>query len=149
MTAILARLVALTAEAEAALGGRREVPVTRWPFRVGRDRRRSDTETAAPVERRTEDDATATNDLYLKEINGGHSLHISGAHFEIELETAGFVLVDRQSACGTIVAGRRIGGHRRGGQVPLRDGDEVIVGTSKSPYVFRFAVDDHDGIGHA
>lgn len=149
MIPILARLVALTDEAAAALGGRQEVAVTQLPFRVGRDRRQADGAKPVAVDRRAEDEAGVTNDLYLKEINGGHSLHISGAHFEIELENEGFVLVDRGSSCGTIVAGRRIGGHRRGGQTPLHDGDEVVVGTSKSPYVFRFAVDDPGRLGHA
>lgn len=147
MTPILARLVALTEEAEAALGGRREVPVTRLPFRVGRDRRQSSDGDVA-VERRGEAEP-AENDLYLRETNGGQSLHISGAHFEIERADEGFVLVDRGSACGTIVAGRRIGGHRRGGQTPLRDGDEVVVGTSRSRYIFRFTVDDPGELGHA
>lgn len=148
MTPILARLVALTEEAEAALGGRREVPVTRWPFRVGRDRRQSWNGDAVAVERRGEAEP-AENDLYLRESNGGHSRHISGAHFEIEQADDGFVLVDRGSACGTIVAGRRIGGHRRGGQTPLRDGDEVVVGTSRSRFIFRFTVDDPGELGHA
>ena len=148
MSTILARLVALTDEAAAALGGRREVPVSRWPFRVGRHRRQLADGDAVGQERRG-DSEPAENDLYLRETNGGHSLHISGTHFEIGLESDGFMLVDRGSACGTIVAGRRIGGHRRGGQARLQDGDEVVVGTSKSPYVFRFAVDDPAGLGHA
>ena len=51
-----------------------------------------------------------------------------------------FFLADCGSACGTIVAGSRIGGHRKGGRTELRNGDEVVVGTYKSPYVFRFRV---------
>ena len=38
----------------------------------------------------------------------------------------GYVLVDRASTCGTIA---------------LRDGDVILVGTSRTPYVFRFRVE--------
>ncbi len=99
--------------------------MTRWPFRVGRQ-----------AEGKASD-----NDLHLLEVSGGRALHISSAHFEIGWADGRFVLVDRGSACGTIVSGCRIGGSRRGGAVPLSDGDEVVVGTSRSRYVFRFAVE--------
>ena len=126
MTPVVARLVAVTDEAEAALGGRREVLVTGYPFRVGRH-----------IE-----NGAAENDLHLYDMNTGRSLHVSAVHFEIEYVDGGFVLVDRGSACGTIVSGRRIGGNRRGGTAPLLDGDELVVGTRRSRYVFRFAVED-------
>lgn len=65
-------------------------------------------------------------------------LHISGAHFAIEWIDGVFFLTDRCSSCGPIVLGNRIGGHRQGGLVELRDGDVVTVGIGRSPYVFRF-----------
>ncbi len=67
-------------------------------------------------------------------------LQISREHFAIEYADNQFFLVDVGSACGTIVAGKQVGGQQKGGRIELRDGDEVIVGTYKSPYVFRFRV---------
>lgn len=83
--------------------------------------------------------APRVNDLYLREESSG-SLYISGEHFAIECVDNQFFLVDRGSACGTIVAGRRVGGDRTGGRTELRDGDEVIVGTGRSRYVFQFRI---------
>jgi len=67
-------------------------------------------------------------------------LQISREHFAIERATGSYFLVDRGSACGTIVAGRHIGGDRAGGRTELRSGDEIVVGTDGSPYVFRFEI---------
>jgi hypothetical protein len=51
-----------------------------------------------------------------------------------------YFLVHQASTCGTIVEGQRMGGHARGGRMPLHDGDVINVGTSRSPYVFTFRV---------
>ena len=85
------------------------------------------------------DEAPQLNDVYLLE-HQSRTLHISGVHFVIECIDGLFYLTDRGSACGTIVAGRRIGGHRKGGRTELRNGDEVVVGTGRSRYIFRFQV---------
>ena len=123
----VALLVAVTDEAEAALAGVRRVELTQFPFLVGRQR-----STAA---------SNGQNNLYLvEERDAGHSLHVSTEHFAIEYVDGKFYLVDRGSACGTTVAGRHIGGNRKGGRTELNDGDEVIVGTSRSPYVFSFGI---------
>lgn len=135
----VALLVALTEEAAHALGGMRELPLTAFPVRFGRERRTF--EVGAPVsEDLRRGDAPPLNDVYLYELPDSTSLHISGVHFEIEYADSRFFLVDRGSACGTIVAGNRIGGHRAGGRTELRDGDEIVVGTSRSRYIYRFAV---------
>lgn len=133
--------MAVTEEAERALAGTREVPVTRFPFRVGRERRSPESDQQLPpqVKQRRRGEAPQLNDLYLREESSG-SLHISGEHFTIECVDGRFFLVDRGSAWGTIVAGRRVGGHRIGGRTELKDSDEVIVGTSRSRYVFRFHI---------
>jgi hypothetical protein len=47
-------------------------------------------------------------------------------------------VVDRGCVCGTIVAGKQIGGSRTGGRTEVRHGDLSVVGTSDSRYVFRF-----------
>jgi pSer/pThr/pTyr-binding forkhead associated (FHA) protein len=79
------------------------------------------------------------NDLYLVEHD--EPLNVSRAHFQIDRDDAGYVLVDRGSTCGTLVEGEIAGGDTRGGTIALHDGDVIIVGTSKSPYVFKFRVE--------
>ena len=135
------RLAAVTEEARYALGGAREARITQFPFRVGRDRRSPTSGDRLPVDvkQRRKGAAPAANSVYLQETGSRH-LHISAAHFEIECVGSRFFLVDRGSACGTIVAGTRVGGRRQGGRTELRDGDEVIVGTGRSRYVFQFRV---------
>ena len=58
----------------------------------------------------------------------------------IDRDDAGYVLVDRGSTCGTRVEGEIAGGDTRGGTIALHDGDVIIVGTSNSPYTFKFRV---------
>lgn len=65
-------------------------------------------------------------------------MNVSRAHFQIDRDGAGYVLVDRDSTCGTIVEGEIVGGATRGGTIALHDGDVIIVGTSNSPYAFKF-----------
>ena len=65
-------------------------------------------------------------------------LNVSREHFLIEHNGSHYVLVDRQSTCGTLVEGTLVGGKQTGGAVRLRDGDVIIVGSSASPYVFKF-----------
>ena len=79
-----------------------------------------------------------TNDLYLVEHD--EPLNVSRAHFQIERDDTGYVLVDRESTCGTIVEGEIVGGDTRSGTIALHDGDVIIVGTSSSPYVFKFRI---------
>ena len=134
----VASLVATTEEATRALGGRSDVRVTTFPFRVGRERRvrASAQPTSGDLRLGVE---SQLNDVYLPDPLRKR-LHISGKHFAVEYAADKFFLRDRGSECGTIVAGRRIGGHRKGGRTELRSGDEIVVGTDTSPYVFRFEV---------
>ena len=136
-----AALVAITDEAQRALGSAGEVRIAQGSLSVGRDRRSPLDDAGLPAKVREQrlGEAPQLNDVYLLE-DPSRTLHVSGVHFMIECIDGLFFLTDRRSACGTIVAGRRIGGRRKGGRTELRDGDEVIVGTSKSPYVFRFRV---------
>lgn len=133
----MATLVAATQEAVRALDGQSELRITRLPFRVGRESRSS-----APAHPSSRDlrlgAAPQLNDAYLREAREGTALYMSREHFAIEYEGDQFYLLDRASSCGTIVAGTRVGGDRSGGRIALRHGDEIIVGRSRSPYVFRF-----------
>jgi len=129
------RLAALTQEARAALGAA-EIELTPLPFRVGRENRKMQwTDKGVRSERRVSD-SKPNNELYLLERD--EPMSVSREHFQIEREGEGFFLVDRKSTCGTLVEGELVGGQNRGGRVPLRDGDVVIVGASISPYVFKF-----------
>ncbi len=140
---VAASLVALTEEAEHALGGVRNLTLNRFPVTFGRERRSSNGAVGshgAVAEDLRRREAAPVNDIYLREIAESRGLQISGAHFAIEYDDHQFVLIDRGSACGTIVSGRHVGGQRVGGRAELRDGDEVVVGNSRSRYVFRFTV---------
>lgn len=129
-----AGLSALTPEAKDALGGA-ELPVTQFPFRVGLESRARRAVARIVMDRRRPG-SRPSNELYLAEPEP--ATNVSREHFQIEHNGAQYVLVDRQSACGTLVEGRVVGGKQAGGAVPLRDGDVIIVGTSASRFVFKF-----------
>ncbi len=82
----------------------------------------------------------AETTLFLLDRADGHTRYISREHCAIEHEDGRFSVVDLRSTCGTMVAGRRIGGNREGGQGELRDQDEIVIGTASSRYAFRFEV---------
>ena len=130
-------LVALTPEAYAALGAR-EREITRFPYRVGRESRETRRTAHGSAPERRDPGSPPTNDLFLRDRE--EPLNVSREHFVIERRDAGYALVDRESTCGTIVEGETVGGEHRGGTAALRDGDVIIVGTSLSPYVFKFRV---------
>jgi pSer/pThr/pTyr-binding forkhead associated (FHA) protein len=130
-----ALLVALTPEAYAALGAR-ELEITSFPFRVGRESREAQRTRDGLVTERRDPGSRPSNDLYLRDRQ--EPLNVSREHVLIERRDAGYVLVDRESTCGTIVEGETVGGKNRGGTVALHDGDVIIVGTSASPFVFKF-----------
>ncbi len=132
-----ARLVALTPEARQALGGP-EREMTNFPYRVGRESRGTQRTSQGVVSERRNPGSRPSNDLYLPEHD--EPLNVSRAHFEIDRCDTGYILVDHASTCGTIVEGEIVGGDTRGGTLALHDGDVILVGTSRSPYVFKFRV---------
>lgn len=132
-----AMLAALTPESHAALGAR-EREITRFPYRVGRESREAQRTPHGFVTERRDPGSRPTNDLFLRDRE--EPLNVSREHFAIERRDAGYVLVDRESTCGTIVEGETVGGEHKGGTVTLRDADVIIVGTSLSPFVFKFRV---------
>jgi pSer/pThr/pTyr-binding forkhead associated (FHA) protein len=130
-----ATLVGLTPEARAALGGS-EIQIAAFPFRVGRDSRGLGRAATRTLVERRRSSGQPTNDLYLTERT--EPFQVSRDHLQILHNGARYVLVDRQSACGTLVEGIMVGGERRGGAVQLNDGDVIIVGGSRSPFVLKF-----------
>ena len=127
--------MALTPESRIALGAA-QTEIEHLPFRVGRESRGTQRTPDGFVRERRSPGSRPSNDLYLVERD--EPMNVSRAHFEIDRDAAGYVLVDRASTCGTIVEGEIVGGDTRGGTVPLHDGDVIIVGTSNSPYAFKF-----------
>ncbi len=136
MAELLAFLKALTPEAKASLGGP-YYKIARFPFRVGRECRAFN-RAAALSDPRRRSDSQPNNDLYLVEL--GEVLNVSREHFQIEREGDGFVIVDRGSACGTLVEGEPVGDRRQGGRKPLENHDVIVVGTSESRFVFKFVL---------
>jgi pSer/pThr/pTyr-binding forkhead associated (FHA) protein len=132
-----AALTALTPEAKTALGGP-ELVITAFPFRVGRDSRGARRAVARVLMDRRRRASRPNNELYLGETEP--SADVSREHFQIEHNGADYVLIDRQSSCGTLVEGQMVGGKQAGGAVVLHDGDVIIVGTSASRYAFKFRV---------
>jgi hypothetical protein len=131
-------LAALTPEAKAAIGGM-EVEITTFPFRVGRESRKMKWSEHGIVSEKRDQESRPNNELYL--IEKGEPMNVSREHFQIEKRGGGgYALVDRSSTCGTIVEGSVVGGENRGGEVPLRDADVIVVGASVSAYVFKFRI---------
>lgn len=132
-------LVALTPEAEASIEGE-QLLLDHFPYRIGRESRIEIVNGVPQVaERRRSDISNPNNDLYLHD--QGRKLNVSRQHLQIERDDNGnYHVIDRGSACGTLVGNVKIGGHDAGGECPLNDGDLLVIGTSESPFVFRFVL---------
>jgi len=128
----------MTPEARAAVQ-RDRVEIRRFPFRVGRESRVNVTPHGFYSSERRKLVNPPSNDLYM--LDRGEALNVSREHFRIEhKEGDSFELVDRGSACGTVVDGRTVGGRDKGGHCPVKDGSVIVVGVAKSPYVFKFVL---------
>jgi hypothetical protein len=116
---------------------RDEVRLDQFPFRVGREARTHLAGATPETSERREVVGRPNNDLYVKDM--GKPLNVSREHFQIEENSDGsYELVDRGSACGTVVGGYIVGGDYTGGRCALKFGDDIIVGTPQSPIVFKF-----------
>lgn len=118
-----------------------DIRMSTFPFRVGREARTHLMSKLPSFGERRNTKANPNNDLYIRDM--GRPLNVSREHFHIErTEDGGYELVDRGSACGTIVSGCTIGGEYTGGRCALHDGDSIVVGTPESAFVFEFIVQD-------
>lgn len=136
-----AALEPLTPEASACLPkGTLEhgfVRIAKFPFSIGRESRVKEREgRLIRLERLKFTQHEPNNDLYL--IDSGRPLNISREHFVITQSDHGFRLLDRRSACGTSVDSEHIGGHDSGGEIELKDGSVIAIGSEDTPYLFRF-----------
>lgn len=115
-----------------------EVELNCFPFRVGREgRKQPPPGLLSRMERRPAPEPN-NNELYVKDF--GKVVNVSREHFQIEEKDDGsYELVDRGSACGTIVGNNLVGGNFSGGRCPLSFGDAIIVGTRQSEIVFEFS----------
>ncbi|MCD6333799.1 MAG: FHA domain-containing protein [Candidatus Latescibacteria bacterium] len=127
----------MTSEARASIQEKEEIKLDTFPFRIGRESRIRMVNGKPQLMERRKFQAPPNNEVYL--IDMGRRLNVSREHFQIEKNEDGtYTLVDRGSACGTIVGKQSIGGGDQGGNALLKDGDVIVVGTPKSPFVFKF-----------
>ena len=128
----------LTDEARQAMQ-RDKRDITHVPYRVGRELRVALINGEYRSIERRESGQPPSNELYLLDL--GEKLNVSREHLQIEQEADGhYVLIDRGSACGTIVDDQPVGGHDHGGRLPLQSGSTIRVGISSSPYLFEFVI---------
>lgn len=126
LTAPVLFLEGITPEASRGLG-KASVPVTRFPFRIGRK-----TESVDPL---------SANDLAL----GGGADQVSLNHCAIVRVGSRYFLIDRGSRLGTIVNGVSIGGKARTGCVELKDwSNEIALGEAATPYRLRLTIVPRD-----
>jgi len=117
-----------------------------FPFRIGRESRvRMADGREKLFERPKLCGREPNNDLYL--IDTVHPLNVSREHCQIERNATGYQLVDRVSACGSGINGRRMGGQDAGGRCALVDGDIIAVGSDSTPYHYRFITLDQPKSG--
>lgn len=136
----IAILRAETDAARTALGERDHVRMTRFPFNVGRESRESGLGRLKRELGRRLGQAVQVNDLYLID-RSEQGRSVSREHFRIDWVDGQFVLVDRGSTCGTSVASRQVGRDCATNDVELHDGDVIVIGAGKSPYIFKFQVE--------
>ncbi|MFK7976159.1 MAG: FHA domain-containing protein [Halioglobus sp.] len=114
-----------------------DVQMKTFPYRVGREARTHLMAKLPIFGERRHTRADPNNELYVRDM--GRPLNVSREHFSIERhEDGSYELIDRGSACGTIVNGNVIGGEYTGGRCPLFDGDTIVVGTHDSGIAFEF-----------
>ena len=138
-------LKAMTSQAKEAIpeNNRHDdlVRIDYFPYKVGREFRVRVVKGGYEIlERRKQESNSSNNDLYL--IDNDLFLNISRQHFAIEESEKGFFIVDKGSACGTIVGENTIGGKDKGGTCQLEDGDIIVLGIEGSPFQYQFILLD-------
>ncbi len=129
-------LLPMTPEARDAMG-KDAVMIDKIPFRFGRECRPVNIVASVMYKERRKKGLKPNNDLYM--FDRGNVLNISREHFQIEKKVDGsYEMVDRGSACGTIVDDKLIGGNDRSGRCSLGDENIIVVGTRESPFVYKF-----------
>ncbi len=113
------------------------IGIWEFPFRIGRESRVQYIDGKMVHSERVKiTSGKQNNDIYL--IDQGEYLQISRQHIRIEKTESGYTLIDRGSACGTIVNTLKIGSEDIGGSCELKDEDIIKLGSEHSPYEFKF-----------
>ena len=126
-------LEALTEPAEKAIRAHR-LTLDKLPFRFGRECRGK--KKNHWLQNRRAFLTKPSNDIYLVDI--GYKIQISREHFLIRYVEGGYEVVDRGSRCGMCVNEIRLGPDGRSDSCLLNDGDTLVVGTTESPYQYKF-----------
>ena len=139
----IAVLKTMTTETQNAINencfGNEYIGIWKFPFRIGRESRiKNDDNRTVRSERQKSNLTSPNNDVYL--IDSGKYLQISRQHFQIEKTESGYLLRDRESACGTIINTNQIGGEDTGGTCTLQDGDVIQIGSTHSPFQLQFII---------
>lgn len=117
-----------------------DIEINKSPFRIGRQSRSGTVNGGNGHEfDRRDPDNSSNNDCYL--IDRGKHLNISREHLQIEKKDDDtYEIMDLNSSCGTTVDGHDIGGSHKGERYPIKDGSIIVIGTHRSPYVFKFVL---------
>ena len=138
MESLFPALVPLNSETQAAAGMDR-VPLSRIPFRVGRESRYGVVGGKIASMERRETSVAPNNDLYLRD--QAEFLNVSREHFQIErVHEGAYEVVDRGSTCGTSVDGVSLGVGLPAMRCRLREGSVILVGSAETPFQFRFTL---------
>jgi len=106
-----------------------------FPFRIGREARVCYSENGPIIQERHNIDQKPNNDVYL--LDNNNLLEISREHCSIVKQNDKYILVDRGSACGSMVNRYKIG-NGSAPNCPLEDGDIITLGSEDSEYKFKF-----------
>jgi len=117
------------------------IPIYNYPFKIGREARVNYVDGEVILQERHKlSGKEPNNDIYL--LDNGQFLQISREHCSVVSQNDTYTLVDRGSACGSIVNQFSIGGDDRNGSMPLKDGDIITLGSKESHYKFKFILLD-------
>jgi len=113
------------------------IPIYRYPFKIGREARVNYVDGEIILQERHKlSGQEPNNDIYL--LDNGQYLQISREHCSIVKQDDTFKLVDRGSACGSMVNQFTVGGDDSNGSISLKDGDIITLGSKESHYQFKF-----------
>lgn len=132
-------LVPLTKEATQSVGQCQKgiVPITTFPFKVGRESRIGENERGFFIKLRfKKSESIPSNDIYL--IDDSSSKQIAKEHFQIEKTNNFYLLKDRGSKTGTTINDITYGGRESDIEQVLNDGDIIKIGSSDSEFKFQF-----------
>jgi len=119
--------------------GKDILPIFKYPFRIGREARVDFVDGEVILQERHKlGGHEPNNDVYL--LDNGDFLQISREHCSIVNNKDTYMLLDRGSACGSMVNNFQVGGDDQNGSCPLKDGDIITLGSKDSQYKYKFVL---------